>query len=235
MVTGTAKASTASILIIEDDPTIVDVVTRYLVRDGFQVQSVTDGINGLRLALELRPDLIVLDIMLPGMSGLDVCRQVRASTTIPIVMLTALGDEPDTVAGLEGGADDYLGKPFSPRELVARIRSVLRRSERARAQMPQAIVRFGEVSVDPSAREVTVAGDAVGLTEREFDLLIFLLAEPKRVFTREELLQHVWGYGSGDTGTVTVHVRRLREKIEQDPSHPRFVKTVWGVGYRFDP
>jgi DNA-binding response OmpR family regulator len=235
MVTASAKMRTASILIIEDDSTIVDVVTRYLVRDGFQVESVTDGINGLRRALESHPDLIVLDIMLPGMSGLEVCRQVRAATAIPIVMLTALGDEPDTVAGLEGGADDYLGKPFSPRELVARIRSVLRRSERARAQMPQEMVRFGDVSVDPSAREVKIAGEAVALTEREFDLLIFLLAEPKRVFTREELLQHVWGYGSGDTGTVTVHVRRLREKIERDPSDPQFVKTVWGVGYRFDP
>jgi DNA-binding response OmpR family regulator len=235
MVTAAARAAAPSILIIEDDPTIVDVVTRYLERDGFHVESAADGISGLRRALELVPDLIVLDLMLPGMSGLEVCKKVRGSTSIPIVMLTALGEEADRVAGLEGGADDYLGKPFSPRELVARIRSVLRRSERATAHSPKATVRFGDAVVDLVAREVTIAGTSVGLTEREFDLLGFLVAEPKRVFTREELLQHVWGYGTGDTGTVTVHVRRLREKIEADPSQPRFIKTVWGVGYRFDP
>jgi DNA-binding response OmpR family regulator len=235
MVTTAPRSRTASILIIEDDPTIVDVVTRYLIQDGFLVESEADGINGLRRALELRPDLIVLDLMLPGMSGLEVCKQVRAATSIPMVMLTALGDEPERVAGLEVGADDYLGKPFSPRELVARIRSVLRRSGRALAQTLTEPVRFGEMDVDPTAREVRISGDLVTLTEREFDLLLFLVSEPRRVFTREELLKHVWGYGSGDTGTVTVHIRRLREKIEVHPSQPRFIKTVWGVGYRFDP
>jgi DNA-binding response OmpR family regulator len=235
MVTAEARPGTATILIIEDDPTIVDVVTRYLVRDGFRVESAADGISGLRRALESPPDLIILDIMLPGMSGLEVCRKLRGATSIPIVMLTALGEEADRVAGLEGGADDYLGKPFSPRELMARIKSVLRRSDQAAAHSRKGTVRFDNTVVDLAAREVTIGGNPVPLTEREFDLLGFLVAEPKRVFTREELLQHVWGYGSGDTGTVTVHVRRLREKIETDPSQPRFIKTVWGVGYRFDP
>ena len=176
MVTTTRGSRTASILVIEDDPTIVDVVTRYLLQDGFLVESVTDGINGLRRALELQPDLIVLDIMLPGMSGLDVCRQVRAASSIPIVMLTALGDEPERVTGLEVGADDYLGKPFSPRELVARIRSVLRRSERALGQAPKEVVHFGDMAIDPGAREVTIAGEPAALTEREFDLLLFLIS-----------------------------------------------------------
>jgi DNA-binding response OmpR family regulator len=234
MVMETLTSEAASILIIEDDATIVDVVTRYLVKDGYLVESVGDGVLGLARALESRPDLIVLDIMLPGMSGLDICRRVRASSSVPIIMLTALGDEPDTVAGLDVGADDYLGKPFSPRELVARIRSVLRRTERRLTPAGREIAQFGDVVVDAAAREVRVAGNPVSVTEREFDLLHFLMSEPRHVFTREELLQHVWGYGSGDTGTVTVHVRRLREKIEKDPSKPEYLKTVWGIGYRFD-
>jgi DNA-binding response OmpR family regulator len=225
------------ILVVDDDPTVSDVVVRYLERDGFDVETVRDGMTALDRALSSPPDLMVLDLMLPGMDGLDVFRRLRAISPIPIIMLTARGDERDRVAGLELGADDYVGKPFSPRELAARVKSVLRRANRpmeSNVGGTSGDLSAGELRVDVSAHEVSVAGRPVSLTAREFDLLKFLMLNPHHVFRREELLERVWGYTFGDTSTVTVHVRRLREKIEPDPSAPVHIQTVWGVGYRFE-
>jgi DNA-binding response OmpR family regulator len=180
------------------------------------------------------PDLVVLDIMLPGLDGLEVCRELRSRAPVPVIMLTARGTEEDRVVGLELGADDYVAKPFSPRELTARVKAVLRR---ANSQLPEAdgTIEAGDLGIDLGAREVRVRGELLALTAREFELLAFVARQPRRVFRREELLEHVWGYTYGDTSTVTVHIRRLREKIEDDPSAPRHLATVWGVGYRFDP
>jgi DNA-binding response OmpR family regulator len=222
------------ILVVEDDSTVADVVARYLQRDGFRVTCVGDGLEALAAAGRTSFQLIVLDIMLPGVDGLEVCRRLRASSPTPIIMLTALGEESDRIAGLELGADDYLGKPFSPRELVARVNAVLRRSGvpvPGRAE----IIRARDLEIDVGAHEVRRAGETVSLTAKEFDLLAHLASHPRRVFTREELLEQVWGYTYGDKSTVTVHVRRLREKVEADPARPTMVATVWGVGYRFDP
>jgi len=225
------------ILVVDDDPTVSDVVARYLEREGFDVETVRDGITAFDRTLASPPDLMVLDLMLPGMDGLEVFRRLRAISPIPIIMLTARGDESDRVAGLELGADDYVGKPFSPRELAARVKAVLRRaSPPAQSNMGEGDrdLSAGELQVDVSAREVRVGGRPVSLTAREFDLLEFLMLNPHHVFRREELLERVWGYTFGDTSTVTVHVRRLREKIEPDPSDPVHIQTVWGVGYRFE-
>jgi DNA-binding response OmpR family regulator len=226
------------ILIVEDDATLSEVVARYLEREGFSVATALDGRVGLETALTNLPDLMVLDIMLPGMDGLEVCRRVRATAPIPIIMLTALGEETDRVMGLELGADDYVTKPFSPRELTARVKSVLRRAgggsanghSEARSSLEAAGVR-----VEVDSREVLVKGEPVSLTMREFELLVHLMRNPRRVLTREELFEAVWGYTIGDTSTVTVHVRRIREKIERDPADPQLIRTVWGAGYRFDP
>jgi DNA-binding response OmpR family regulator len=198
-----------------------------------------DGLAALRLARELRPDLVVLDLMLPGRNGLEVCTELRVGdgSSVPIIMLTALGEEEDRVAGLELGADDYLTKPFSPRELVLRISSVLRRSRDA-AHAPverRPPVRDGDLAVDVTARRAVLAGRELALTVREFDLLAFLISHPGEAFGRPELLERVWGWSFGDASTVTVHVRRLREKVEDDPTAPRRIQTVWGVGYRYDP
>jgi DNA-binding response OmpR family regulator len=225
------------ILVADDDPTISDVVARYLEREGFDVETVRDGITAFDRTLASPPDLMVLDLMLPGMDGLEVFRRLRAISPIPIIMLTARGDESDRVAGLELGADDYMGKPFSPRELAARVKSVLRRASRpvqSNVSGEPHDLSAGELQVDVSAREVRVGGHHVSLTAREFDLLKFFMLNPHHVFRREELLERVWGYTFGDTSTVTVHVRRLREKIEPDPSAPVHIQTVWGVGYRFE-
>jgi DNA-binding response OmpR family regulator len=222
------------VLVVEDDSTVSEVVTRYLERDGFNVTSVGDGYSALEVAGDRAIDIIVLDIMLPGIDGLEVCRRLRISTPTPVIMLTALGGESDRIAGLELGADDYLSKPFSPRELVARVNAVLRRA-RTPAPARAETITSGELEVDLGAHEVRRSGRAVTLTAKEFDLLAFLAAHPRQVFTREELLEQVWGYTYGDKSTVTVHVRRLREKIEADPARPMKVATVWGVGYRFDP
>ncbi len=224
------------ILIIEDDPTVSEVVVRYLAREGFEVEAVLDGKEGLQRALADPPDLIVLDIMLPGLDGLEVFRRVRERIPVPIVLLTALGEETDRVLGLDLGADDYITKPFSPRELTARVKSVLRRARgplAATAPELQTPLNAGHLQVDVQAREVRVGGEVVGTTAKEFELLTFLMTHPRRVFTREDLLDQVWGYAYGDTSTVTVHVRRLREKIESDPAHPELIQTVWGIGYRF--
>jgi two-component system response regulator ResD len=224
------------ILVVDDDVTVADVVTRYLEREGFEVESECDGIAALQRALAAPPDLLVLDLMLPGLDGLELFRRLRAVAPVPTIMLTAKGDEDDRVLGLELGADDYLTKPFSPRELTARVHSLLRRS-RSPLVTPTATapVRAGHVLLDPKAHEVLVDGHAVALTVREFELLAFLMHHPSQAFRREELLERVWGYTFGDTSTVTVHVRRLREKIERAPSDPTLIRTVWGVGYRFDP
>jgi len=226
----------ARVLLIEDDQMVSDVVVRYLEKEGYVVEAETDGRAGLRRALDASPDLIVLDIMLPGLDGLEVCRSLRARTPVPIIMLTALGEESDRVMGLELGADDYVSKPFSPRELTARVNAVLRRSNAAlEGHVDSTPIHAGDLTLDLAAHEVRVQDRPVSLTVREFELLAYLMRRPRRVFTREELLEQVWGYSHGDQSTVTVHVRRLREKLEGNPTVPRWIMTVWGVGYRFDP
>jgi two-component system, OmpR family, response regulator ResD len=191
-----------------------------------------DGPAALAAAAARRPDLVVLDLMLPGMDGLEVCRRMRGQGPVPVIMLTARGDEDDRILGLEVGADDYVTKPFSPRELVLRVGSVLRR---ARPAQPSGVLGAGGLSVDPAARRATKNGTELALTIREFDLLTFFLRHRGRVFSREDLMREVWGWDFGDLSTVTVHVRRLRGKVEDDPARPRLIQTVWGVGYRFDP
>ena len=223
------------VLIVEDDPNVAEVVGRYLVREGYSVETEADGLRGLEQALADPPDLVVLDLMLPSLSGLEVCRRLRAVAPVPVIMLTARGEEVDRIAGLELGADDYVAKPFSPRELTARVKAVLRRASGVVAFGEAAMLRAGSLEVDPVAHEARVEGALVSLTAREFDLLVHLMRNPRRAFRREELLADVWGFAYGDTSTVTVHVRRLREKVEADPSAPRHVCTVWGVGYRFEP
>ena len=224
------------VLVVEDDPTVAEVVARYLEREGFVVESVGDGKQALARADERLPDLVVLDIMLPGLDGLEVCRRLRSRAPIPVVMLTARGSEEDRVLGLELGADDYVSKPFSPRELTARVKAVLRRAGSPLGELDRAeAVEYDGLRIDLGAREARVRGEPATLTAREFELLAFLARRPRQVFRRDELLEHVWGYTYGDTSTVTVHIRRLREKIEDDPSAPRRITTVWGVGYRFDP
>jgi DNA-binding response OmpR family regulator len=227
----------ARVLVVEDDPTVAEVVTRYLEREGFVVESVGDGNEALARADEQLPDLVVLDIMLPGLDGLEVCRRLRSRAPIPVVMLTARGTEEDRVLGLDLGADDYVSKPFSPRELTARVKAVLRRAAGSSlGDLDRAeTVEYDGLRIDLGAREARVRGELATLTAREFELLAFLARRPRQVFRRDELLEHVWGYTYGDTSTVTVHIRRLREKIEDDPSEPRRIATVWGVGYRFDP
>jgi DNA-binding response OmpR family regulator len=228
-------AATTSVLVIEDDPTVAEIVVRYLEREGFDAAWEADGAAGLDLALSTEPDLIVLDLMLPSMDGLTICRRLRETMPVPIVMLTALGEETDRVLGLELGADDYLTKPFSPRELVARIKAVLRRARGETGPPPAAeVIHVETLVVDIGAGEVKRGDEVVQLTAREFDLLAFLISHPRQAFRREELLDEVWGYSYGDASTVTVHIRRLREKIEDEPSRPRFITTVWGVGYRWD-
>ena len=226
----------ARVLVVEDDATVAEVVVRYLEREGFQVESVGDGREALERAGRFLPDLVVLDLMLPGLDGLEVCRRLRAVAPIPVIMLTARGEESDRVLGLELGADDYVAKPFSPRELTARVKSVLRRAQGPLSPVDvNGVLAMGDLEIDLGAREVRRDGEPVTLTAREFELLAFLVRHPRRVFRREELLEHVWGYTYGDTSTVTVHIRRLREKIEPEPSDPKNIQTVWGVGYRFDP
>jgi DNA-binding response OmpR family regulator len=226
----------ARLLVIEDDPTVAEVVVRYLEREGFYVTAVADGQIGLEKALAEPPDLVVLDLMLPTLSGLEVCRRLRAVAPVPVIMLTALGDEADRIAGLELGADDYIAKPFSPRELIARVKAVLRRaSGPLAAEQGNGVLRAADLEVDTVAHEAWLRGQLVVLTAKEFDLLVHLMRHPRRAFRREELLAEVWGFEFGDTSTVTVHVRRLREKVEADPSEPNHVCTVRGVGYRFEP
>jgi two-component system response regulator VicR len=224
------------ILVVDDEPMVTEVVERYLVRDGFDVTTADDGDDALMLAQTWGPDLIVLDLMLPGQDGLEVCRTLRRDSHIPIIMLTARGEETDRIVGLEIGADDYMVKPFSPRELVARIKAVLRRSQaHDAAAAPSDMLRFPGLLINPRTRDVEVNGAGTSLTAKEFDLLYFLASHPGQVFSREQLMNDVWDYTfAGDASTVTVHIRRLREKIEPDSLRPRYVKTVWGVGYKFE-
>ncbi|MGX1274200.1 response regulator transcription factor [Streptomyces phaeoluteigriseus] len=229
---GPRPGAAARVLVVDDDLTVAEVVTGYLDRAGYTVDRADDGPTALARAAAHRPDLVVLDLMLPGMDGLEVCRRLRGQGPVPVVMLTARGDEDDRILGLEVGADDYVTKPFSPRELVLRVESVLRRARPAAVTPP---LSAAGLTVDPAARRATKNGTELALTLREFDLLAFLLRHPGRAFGREDLMQQVWGWDFGDLSTVTVHVRRLRGKVEDDPARPRLIQTVWGVGYRFDP
>jgi len=224
-----------TVLVVDDEPIVRDVVARYLRRDGFTALEAEDGEDARRLIETENPELVVLDVMLPGVDGLELCRWIRGRSRLPVILLTARGEEADRIVGLELGADDYVTKPFSPRELIARVRAVLRRSAGGEATTTERL-SFGDVVLDGASRQVTRGGEPVSLTAREFDLLWFLVSHPGRVFSRDQLMDRVWGYSSAvDTGTVTVHVRRLREKVEDDPARPRHLQTVWGAGYRLDP
>jgi DNA-binding response OmpR family regulator len=224
----------AKVLVVDDEPTIREIVVGYLEREGFKTLEAADGNRARELLESEAPDLVVLDLMLPGTDGLELCRWIRSRSRVPVIMLTARGEESDRIVGLELGADDYVTKPFSPRELAARVRTVLRRAEPVDAAEER--LSYDGLVIDSSTRDVIRRNEPLRLTAREFDLLWFLASHPRRVFSREQLMRRVWGYSAAlDTGTVTVHVRRLREKIEDDPSHPRHLETVWGVGYRFAP
>ncbi len=224
----------ATVLVVDDEPIVRDVVVRYLRREGYETLEAGDGLRAQELLHEHEPNLVVLDLMLPGIDGLQLCRWIRGRSDLPVIMLTARAEEADRIVGLELGADDYVTKPFSPRELAARVRTVLRRAGPS-VGPPQRIVH-GDLELNAAAREVAKAGMRLRLTAKEFDLLWFLASHPRRVFSRDQLMERVWGYEPAfDTGTVTVHVRRLRAKIENDPSKPRHLETVWGVGYRFCP
>ena len=223
------------VLVVEDEPMVAEVVERYLRRDGYEVQTVATGPAALDEFSRFRPDLVVLDLMLPGLDGREVCRRIRARSQTPVIMLTARGEEIDKLVGLELGADDYVTKPFSPRELAARVKAVLRRTARALDNETETL-QFDRLRVDATTRTVEDARGPVQLTAREFDLLYYLTSHPSHVFTRSQLMDAVWDYEfAGDASTVTVHMRRLRAKIEADPSRPRHLKTVWGVGYKFEP
>ncbi len=223
------------ILIVDDEPQVLEVLKLYLSRDGFRVTTVGDGEAALAAFDAAEPDLVLLDLMLPKVDGFQVFKEMRAKSTIPIIMLTARGDELDRILGLELGADDYIVKPFSPREVVARVKNVLRRAAQPAQDATEQTLTFGGLRIDPRSRVVEVDRREVELTSKEFDLLYFLARYPGQVFTRAQLLDKVWGFEFyGDASTVTVHIRRLREKIEADPAQPRYLSTVWGVGYKFE-
>jgi two-component system, OmpR family, response regulator ResD len=225
-----------SVLVVDDEPTIAEVVSRYLERAGYRTRIAGDGVQAIEAAASQRPDLVVLDLMLPKLDGLEVMRRLREQDRdrIAVILLTAKGEESDRVIRLRLGADDYVVKPFSPAELVARVDAVLRRVDTAPSQEP--VIEVGEVRIDPAARRVFVSGAEAQLTQREFDVLLFLARHPGQVFSRNQLMDAVWQYSFyTDTSTVTVHIRRLRAKIEPDPAQPRHIQTVWGVGYRFQP
>lgn len=224
------------ILVVEDEPSIREVVCLYLQRAGYIVFDAADGVRAVELLDSEKVDLVVLDLMLPEIDGFEITRYLRDQGDTPIIMLTARREEVDRIAGLEMGADDYVVKPFSPQELVSRVRAVLRRSQKTAAIELEQPLEFDALTVDPAKRIVTVGGEQKELTAREFDLLWFLAKHPRQVFTRDLLLEHVWGFSSYiDSSTVTVLIRRLREKIEDNPSDPRHIITVWGVGYKFEP
>lgn len=222
------------VLVVDDEPMVREVLARYLEREGFDVDTADDGEQAL-VRFEVRaPDLVLLDMMLPRIDGLEVFRRMRAETDVPVIMLTARGEESDRIVGLDLGADDYVTKPFSPREVVSRVRAVLRRTGSSLAGEP--VLRAGDLEVDLARHEVRKGGEPVKLTRKEYDLLTHVMESPGVTFTRTQLLEDVWDFAwDGDSATVTVHVRRVREKIEDDPSHPSHLVTVWGIGYRFDP
>jgi DNA-binding response OmpR family regulator len=230
--------SEKDILVVDDEASVVEVVSLYLRREGFSVRSAADGQRALDAVAEKTPSLIVLDLMLPKIDGMEILRQVRQrSVDVPVIMLTARGQETDRIYGLELGADDYVVKPFSPAELVARVKAVLRRAQAGTtSQNGGPLIKFDDLEIDPPTRTVKVRGEPVELTATEFNLLEFLAEHPRQVFSRDKLLDNVWGYTEYvDPSTVTVHIRRLREKIEVDPGKPQCLLTVWGVGYKFDP
>ena len=226
-----------SILIVEDEASIAEVVSLYLKRAGFEVQIAADGKQAMNILERQLPDFVILDLMLPEVDGLSLTRWLRDRSDVPIIMLTARREEIDRITGLEMGADDYVVKPFSPQELVSRVRAVMRRLGREQMEAePERNLSFEDLTIDPRSRVVTIKDTPIELTVKEFDMLYLLARHPKQVFTREQLLERVWGGAQYiDPGTVTVHVRRLREKIEADPSHPVHLLTVWGVGYKFEP
>jgi DNA-binding response OmpR family regulator len=231
------QAACSTVLVVDDEPMVREVVARYLQLDGFRVDEVADGAAALDRLASHRPDVVVLDIMLPGTDGLTILRRLRETDDIPVILLTARTEEVDRVVGLELGADDYVVKPFSARELVARVRSVLRRSAPRPTSYDNTVLDFGDLRIEPLTREVTVDGRRVELTPKEFDLLGVLARSPRQVFSRRQLLAQVWDSAPEyqDPATVTVHVGRLRQKLERDPENPRWITTSWGVGYRFDP
>jgi two-component system response regulator ResD len=234
---GMSEQPRGTVLVVDDEPTIVEVVGRYMERAGYETYSASDGPEALRQAGLHRPDLVVLDVMLPGLDGIEVMRRLQEGQgeRTAVILLTARGEESDRLVGLRRGADDYVVKPFSPAELVARVDAVLRRSSQPAEAEPEPIVH-GPLRIDPASRTVTLGGEEISLTQREFDLLAYLAARPGRVFSRDQLMEAVWDYPFfTDTSTVTVHVRRLRAKLGDDPSEPRFIETVWGVGYRLRP
>jgi DNA-binding response OmpR family regulator len=223
-----------TVLVVDDEPIVRGVVVRYLEREGYRTLEAEDGDAARETIERSAADLVVLDVMLPGTDGLELCRWIRSRSELPVIMLTARGEEADRIVGLELGADDYLTKPFSPRELAARVRSVLRRAGSREASGGR--LDFGDVRLELETREATKAARDLQLTAKEFDLLWFLASHPRRVFSRDQLMTSVWGYTAAlDSGTVTVHVRRLREKVEDVPSEPKHIQTVWGVGYRLVP
>ncbi len=231
-----AIADRRTVLVVDDEPTITEVVARYLQRAGYRTAIAADGVQALVAAGEQSPDLVVLDLMLPKLGGLEVMRRLREHdhAGVPIILLTAKGEESDRITGLRLGADDYVVKPFSPAELVARIDAVLRRVDVPTGEQPT--IEVGELTIDPTARRVLVGGEEAQLTGREFDLLLFFITHPGQAFSRTQLMDAVWQYSFyTDTSTVTVHIRRLRAKIEADPANPHHLQTVWGIGYRFQP
>jgi DNA-binding response OmpR family regulator len=235
-IVGVANHLRGSVLVVDDEPTIAEVVARYLERAGYGATIASDGLSAIEAAGRTQPDLVVLDLMLPGLGGLEVMRRLRDQRRdrIAVILLTAKGEESDRVTGLRLGADDYMVKPFSPAELVARVDAVLRRIDTPPSQ--QAPIELPDMTIDPSGRHVYVRGEEVQLTQREFELLLFMARHPGQVFSREQLMDAVWQYSFySDTSTVTVHMRRLRSKIEHDPARPDHIQTVWGVGYRFQP
>jgi DNA-binding response OmpR family regulator len=237
----TNKPILQSILVVDDEPNIREIVGLYLERAGFEVRLAGDGPSALQALTASLPDLVILDVMLPGVDGLEITRRLRSEGATPVILLTARREEADRIEGLELGADDYVVKPFSPQELVSRVRAVLRRTQSLErssvsAERDQPLLAFDGLTIDAAARSVHVDGVDVVLTAKEFDLLLYLASHPRQVYNREQLLAQVWGETQYiDASTVTVHVRRLREKLEKDPAAPRFVQTVWGVGYRFSP
>lgn len=228
------RSSRGTVLVVDDEPMVREVVTAYLERDGFRVETAADGSEAMDMLAAVAADLVILDVMLPEVDGFAVLTQLRRRSDVPVILLTARTEEPDRVLGLELGADDYVVKPFSPRELAARVRSVLRR---ARPVAEHDRFDLGDLMVDLAAREVRIGDRAVELTPKEFDLLAFLAASPRQVFSRAQLLEQVWDSSADwqDPSTVTVHIRRLRQKIEASPEEPRWLKTVWGVGYKLEP
>jgi DNA-binding response OmpR family regulator len=228
------KRDVSTVLVVDDEPIVREVVVRYLKREGYRTLEAGDGDRARELLEREAPSLVVLDLMLPRTDGLALCRWIRSHSNLPVIMLTARGEEADRIVGLELGADDYVTKPFSPRELAARVRSVLRRAVPESGDQER--LSFDGLTLDSGTREVIRNGKAVRLTAKEFDLLWFMASHPRRVFSRDDLMRRVWGYSAAlDTGTLTVHVRRLREKLEADPSRPELLETVWGIGYRFSP